>query len=1222
MHIEENPSSENAISLSVNQTTEIHEEAARILRAVCSNFGWEVGILWSLDQSESALVLEQAWCSLESDLAQFEEESRHRTFARGEGIPGSVWSTGNPLWCADLAKDFDSSTVALAAQNNLRSAFACPVTVGDRTLGVLEFFCQRYREPDANLSELLCLVAGSLGQVLERKSTEQTLRLNEQELADFFDNATVGLHWVGPDGTILRANRAELELLGYRPEEYIGRHIADFHADQEVIDDILVRLRAGEQLRDYPARLMCKDGSIKEVLIDSSALFRDDRFIHTRCFTRDVTERNQIDQQLHETQRRFQAVFNQQFQFMAILTPDGTIMDANETCFRATGISREQVMGRHLWDTPWWNRLPEIQDQLKRFVSDAARSGGPVFGDLDYSLADGTTRHATAVVTGLKDENGIVTSIVIEGHDDTERLRQEIALRESEAKLRLMADSIPQLAWMAQPDGHIFWYNRRWYEYTGTTPEQMDGWGWQSVHDPNVLPTVLEKWRGSLASGEPFDMVFPLKGADEVFRPFLTRVSPFRDAENQIIYWFGTNTDISELKEAREALATNEERLRLALDAGRMGVWDWNILTGELAWSDSLEPLHGLAPGTFRGTFEHFQQLIHPSDRDSVNQAIERAVQNRSTFDIEFRNLRPNGAVHWIAGNGRVLVDEYGMPVRMIGIGMDVTERKRSEQTALFLADTSAALAQLVDFDSTLQKVATLAVPYFADWATVDVLEADGTLRRVAVAHVDPQKVELANDLNRRFPPDPHAPSGIWNILRTGEAELVSEITDELLSNSTTNDELLQVLRTLGLTSYIGVPLRVRGKVLGVLSFIVAESGHIYDDNDLAVARDLASRASIAIENSQLYRELRDADRHKDEFLATLAHELRNPLAPIRNGLQVLRLTGSGGELVDETRSMMERQLNQMVRLVDDLLDISRITRNKFELRKERVLFASVVHSAVEASRPLIEDGGHTFSLKLPTEPIVLHADPTRLAQVISNLLNNSAKYTEPGGHIAVVGTLNDGEVVLSVTDNGLGIPAEAIPRLFQMFSQFDHNIERAQGGLGIGLSLVRRLVDLHGGTVTAHSEGVGRGSEFTVRLPIHHTHPTSLPGSDKEKTASREHCRILVVDDNRDSATTLMTMLKLLGNEVRTAHDGLAAVEAAEQFQPDFILLDIGLPKLNGYEVCRVIRKQAWSDSVIIVALTGWGQEEDRRRSAQAGFDHHLVKPVELEKLTDILNQ
>jgi signal transduction histidine kinase/CheY-like chemotaxis protein len=526
----------------------------------------------------------------------------------------------------------------------------------------------------------------------------------------------------------------------------------------------------------------------------------------------------------------------------------------------------------------------------------------------------------------------------------------------------------------------------------------------------------------------------------------------------------------------------------------------------------------------------------------------------------------------------------------------------------------------LVDFDSTLQKVASLAVPSFADWATVDMAEADGTLRRVAVAHADPAKVELAHELHRRFPPDPAAPQGVWNVLRTGRAEIVPEITDELLSQSTRDADLLRIVRQLGLKSYIGVPLKVRGKPLGVITFVAAESGRRYDEADLATAQDLADRAAIAVENAQLYRELRDADRRKDEFLATLAHELRNPLAPIRNGLQVLRLSGKETGVAADARSMMERQLSQMVRLVDDLLDVSRISRNKLDLKRQRVALAAVVHSAVETSRPLVEQARHTLAVALPPDPVDLDADLVRLAQVFSNLLNNAAKYSERGGHISLTVDPRGGEAVVTVKDGGVGIPPHMLPKIFDLFTQVDRSLERSQGGLGIGLTLVRRLVEMHGGSVEARSEGHGLGSEFAVRLPMlpaAAVQPPAGTGGTAQPPARR---RVLVADDNADAAESLAMMHEIMGNEVRMANDGLRAVEEAVAFRPDMILLDIGMPGLNGYEACRAIREQPGGAEPVIVACTGWGQEEDRRRAFDAGFDHHLTKPVQFEELLRLI--
>ncbi len=365
---------------------------------------------------------------------------------------------------------------------------------------------------------------------------------------------------------------------------------------------------------------------------------------------------------------------------------------------------------------------------------------------------------------------------------------------------------------------------------------------------------------------------------------------------------------------------------------------------------------------------------------------------------------------------------------------------------------------------------------------------------------------------------------------------------------------------------------------------------------------------------------LEESDRRKNEFLAMLAHELRNPLAPIRNALHVLRLTGGNGEAVASASEMMERQVSQMVRLVDDLLDVSRITRGKIELRKERVELASVVHQAVEAARSLYKSMNHELTVTLPAEPIHLDADPTRLAQVVGNLLNNACKFTDKGGRISLEAGREGEQAVLRVRDSGIGIAADQLPRIFDMFVQVDTSLERSVNGLGIGLTLVNSLVEMHGGTVEVRSAGIGRGSEFVVRLPITVDTPRPSPPEPTPREPTATARRILVVDDNRDSATSLAMLLDLTGNETRTAFDGLEAVEAAAAFRPEVVLLDIGLPKLNGYEAARKIREQSWGKKMVLVALTGWGQEEDRQRSREAGFDGHMVKPMDYAALMKLL--
>ena len=381
------------------------------------------------------------------------------------------------------------------------------------------------------------------------------------------------------------------------------------------------------------------------------------------------------------------------------------------------------------------------------------------------------------------------------------------------------------------------------------------------------------------------------------------------------------------------------------------------------------------------------------------------------------------------------------------------------------------------------------------------------------------------------------------------------------------------------------------------------------------IARDISER-------KQSEMMLRAADRRKDEFLALLAHELRNPLAPLRHGLQVLRLAGGDAGIVTDVRTMMDRQLEHMVRLIDDLLDISRIGQNKIELKRARVPLAAVINSAVETARPVIEAEGHELNISLPSEPLFLDADLTRLAQVFSNLLSNSAKYTRPGGKIWLTVERKGEDAIVAVRDNGIGIPTDALQRVFEMFCQIDRSIERATGGLGIGLALVKGLVEMHGGTVVADSEGLGRGSTFTVRLPTLATIPEAASASlalDVPPIVGNGR-RILVADDNRDSAVTLAKLLQLLRNDVRTVHDGVAAVEQAEEFRPEVILMDVGMPGLNGYDATRRIREQPWGRTAIIIALTGWGQEGDRIQSREAGCDGHLVKPVSLAELETIL--
>lgn len=402
------------------------------------------------------------------------------------------------------------------------------------------------------------------------------------------------------------------------------------------------------------------------------------------------------------------------------------------------------------------------------------------------------------------------------------------------------------------------------------------------------------------------------------------------------------------------------------------------------------------------------------------------------------------------------------------------------------------------------------------------------------------------------------------------------------------------------------------------ISPIKDESGNVIGASK--IARDVTQRKQLENNLRRLAADLSDADRRKNEFLATLAHELRNPLAPMSNMLEVVKRANGDSRIIKTAHETLERQLGQMIRLVDDLLDLNRVTHDRLELRRSEVELSSVIQQAVEVARPLVDSAGHHLTVDLPDEPIYLSADRARLAQLFGNLLNNSCKYTRPNGTISLTAKRIGDEVVVTVKDNGAGIPPDKLDSIFDMFMQVDRTSAHSQDGLGIGLTLVKRLTEMHGGSIEARSAGEGQGSEFIVRLPVLNRPAIKEGlGPDMESDLQPQR-RILIVDDNRDSAESLAMLMEITGNKAYMAHDGVEAIEAAEKYRPEVMLLDIGLPKLDGYEVCRRVREQPWGKDIMVIALTGWGQEDDRRKSEEAGFNGHLVKPVDYDKLLDLL--
>jgi len=571
--------------------------------------------------------------------------------------------------------------------------------------------------------------------------------------------------------------------------------------------------------------------------------------------------------------------------------------------------------------------------------------------------------------------------------------------------------------------------------------------------------------------------------------------------------------------------------------------------------------------------------------------------------------------------------DSRGKIVGASKVARDISARKAGEQQVFGLQRELVAqlddLRQLHEMSLRLSK--TLELKPILEETLRTAVAVEGTdLGLVSLCEPDHDQFEVGASLgfSAEFlaEVDDIPPAGTARGITFQERR---RVVVEDLETDPQFSQFAEVARRAGIRAVHSTPLITRvGKLVGVLSTYFREP-HRPADREIQFIDLCASQAANFIENARLYAQVREADRRKDEFLATLAHELRNPLAPVRNAVHLLHLQAPPGGEGKWPLQVIDRQMVQMTRLIDDLMDVSRITRGKLQLRTQRIELGEVIRAAVETSRPMLERSGHELTVTVPPERLYLNADPTRIAQALSNLLNNAAKYTEWGGRVWLTAERQGSDVVLGVRDTGIGIVAEMLPRIFDMFAQADRSLDRAQGGLGIGLTLVKRLVEMHGGSVQAQSEGPGKGSEFTIRLPlVVDTAATPLPAAPESGTATPvSPLRILVVDDNRDAAATMAMLLRISGNDVRTVHDGREAVDEAREFRPDVAILDIGLPGVDGYAAARTIRREPWGAGVVLIAVTGWGQETDRERSKEAGFDHHLVKPVEPAALVSILS-
>jgi len=763
------------------------------------------------------------------------------------------------------------------------------------------------------------------------------------------------------------------------------------------------------------------------------------------CYFYDLSERQRWLARLTESESFYRQTLESIPGMVFTSTPAGAWDYVSQAWLNFTGAAAAAHHG------DGWLDLLHAEDRPRALASwrAAVESRGECDLEVRVRRADGAHEWFKLSGRGIRNAAGDVARWFGTAMNVDDLKQVEGALEARSRELQTLADNTPDILSRFDTELRHRFVNVAVEKATGRKREEFIGKTNREMGMPTAQSDASDAAvRRVFDTGQPTSIAFTSEGSGEP-RHYTARLVPERGPDGLVQYVLGVTHDVTEQTRAEEQRRLGEERLRMALSAAGAGAWDWQLSTGEMTLSPENDELYGFGPAAGSTTYAEWEARIHPDDRARAHAAVRDAVERRTPeFRAEFRVVHPHdGTIRWLLGCGQVEFDASEKPVRMGGINLDITDRKRFEEA------------------------------------------------------------------------------------------------------------------------------------------------------------------------------LSESDKRKDEFLATLAHELRNPLAPLRTGLEVARLSPVGSA-ADKAREMMERQLRHMVRLIDDLMDVSRVSRGKIELRKERVAMSVIVRDAVEASRTLIDAGGHALVVELPSEPIWINGDLTRLAQVVSNLLNNAAKYTRPGGRIALTARVEADRAVVEVSDSGAGISADDLPKVFDLFAQVHRTVERAQGGLGIGLSLVKTLVALHGGSVTAESAGVGHGSRFTVRLPLHSAdaQPGDGTGRVEKNMAQQQGRRILVVDDNVDGADMLATLLELSGHETATAYSGTEALSAAHALRPEVAFLDIGLPGMDGYELARRLRSAPEHGQAVLVALTGWGGEDDKRRSAEAGFDYHLTKPVDAAEVKALL--
>lgn len=1083
-----------------------------------------------------------------------------------------------------------------------------------------------------------------------RREAEEALRHSEERFRLLVETAKdYAIFVLDPQGFVGSWNAGAERIKGYKADEIIGQHFSKFYP-QEALDrgwpkhELKIAGEVG-RFEDEGWRVR-KDGSQFWANVVITALRGEHGELRGFSkITRDMSERKRSEenarrlaeeaaarQVAHQERERLHVTLASIGDAVISTDAEGRVDFLNSVAEELVGWKKEEAAHHSLSDV-----FCIVNEDTRQPVENPALRAlkdGVVVGLANHTVLiarDGTERPIDDSAAPIRDAEGKIVGSVLVFRDVSEQRRAVQASRRNQELLQLIhkIGKIGHWEWNSLTDENN--WSPEIEALYGLPSGGFEGGyqGWAKLLHPDDLPKAEGDVRRAMETGEYFSE-FRVIWPDGSVHWLETRAHVFKDNQDQPVRIMGVNMDITERKRQQAAIQESEQRFRGLMEQAPFSI---QVLTPSgftVRVNQAWEKLWGIT----LDQIADYNMLEDPQLEDQgVLEFIRRGFGGESAY-VPAIQYDPNKTVpdrssdgdprRWVAAVIYPLKDATGKTREVVLVHDDITARKKAEEALLVVhreledrvAARTAELVRANEFlKALLENVQTGVVACDAQGV---LTLFNGVTRELHGLSEESISSEQWAERYRLYQPDGETP------MARDDVPLYRALQGERLRDAemviAPVDMPLRIVLNSGQAFY-----DAQGEKLGAVVSMQDITARKKAEAGLRQAHDELERR-VQERTEQLARAneaLQQADRRKDEFLATLAHELRNPLAPIRNSLQILKMPRIDVKMAEQTREMMERQVHHLVRLVDDLLDVSRVMRGKIELRKERIELATVVARAIETVQPLIEVQGHNLHISMAKESLLLDADPVRLTQVVGNLLTNAAKYTDPQGQIWLVAKRSGDQVMLTIRDTGIGIAPDMLPHVFELFVQADHASTKAQGGLGIGLTLVKNLVEMHGGSVDAHSGGLGSGSEFTVRLPLMARPPQK---SDDETTAELPQAerqsghRILVVDDNQDAAISLSMLLRLQGHEVRVTHNGASALELAASFRPSVIFLDIGMPGMDGYEVARRVRNTPDLENTILAALTGWGQQEDRRRTAEAGFDHHLVKPPEPQAVEAVL--